>query len=125
MGRGAHLPSRSHPEGCRDCPRSSATDAVHAFGRTCPLDGAAHACGGPHRGQEEDSERLIGWMQLTLAAILAVLYLIAPRPLDAQLSMQSTRYEPWHLLFQIRYCQTKHVNVCRRRSFGSLMASNS
>jgi adenylate cyclase len=39
------------------------------------------------RAQEEDSERLIGWMQLALAAIFAALYLIAPRPLDAHVSM--------------------------------------
>jgi adenylate cyclase len=39
------------------------------------------------RAQEEDSERLIGWMQLALAATFAALYLFAPRPLDAQVSM--------------------------------------
>jgi adenylate cyclase len=39
------------------------------------------------RAQEEDSERLIGWVQLALAASFATLYLIAPRPLDAQMTM--------------------------------------
>jgi adenylate cyclase len=39
------------------------------------------------RAQEEDSERLIGWMQLALAATFAALYLIAPRPHDAQVTM--------------------------------------
>src|SRR5258708_39639650 len=39
------------------------------------------------RAQEEDSERLIGWKQLALAATFAALYLIVPRPLDAQVTM--------------------------------------
>ena len=39
------------------------------------------------RAREEESERLIGWVQLVLAATFAALYLIAPRPLDAGISM--------------------------------------
>lgn len=35
------------------------------------------------REQEDASERLIGWAQLALVAILAALYFIAPRPADA------------------------------------------
>jgi hypothetical protein len=39
------------------------------------------------RAREEDSERLIGWVQLVMAATFAALYVIAPRPLDAGMSM--------------------------------------
>jgi len=39
------------------------------------------------RAHEEESERLIGWVQLVLAGTFATLYLIAPRPLDAATSM--------------------------------------
>src|SRR5215467_1149376 len=39
------------------------------------------------RAREEDSERLIGWVQLVMAATFATLYVIAPRPLDAGMSM--------------------------------------
>lgn len=33
--------------------------------------------------EEEKSERLIGWVQLTLASVFLALYLIAPKPVDA------------------------------------------
>src|SRR5918999_2620124 len=39
------------------------------------------------RAREEESERLIGWVQLAIAATFAALYLIAPRPLDAGMAM--------------------------------------
>lgn len=39
------------------------------------------------RAQEEESERLIGWVQLGLAGIFAMLYFIAPRPTDALMTM--------------------------------------
>ena len=39
------------------------------------------------RAREEESERLIGWVQLVMAATFAALYMIAPRPLDAGMSM--------------------------------------
>lgn len=39
------------------------------------------------RAREEESERLIGWVQLVMAATFAVLYAIAPRPPDAGMSM--------------------------------------
>lgn len=39
------------------------------------------------RAREEESERLIGWVQLVMAATFAALYLIAPRPHDAGMSM--------------------------------------
>lgn len=39
------------------------------------------------RAREEESERLIGWVQLVMAATFAALYVIAPRPLDAGMSM--------------------------------------
>lgn len=39
--------------------------------------------------QELKSERLIGWVQLSLAAVFAVLYAIAPRPSDVSTSMLS------------------------------------
>ena len=39
------------------------------------------------RLREEESERLIGWVQLVLAGTFATLYVIAPRPLDAATSM--------------------------------------
>jgi len=39
------------------------------------------------RAREEESERLIGWVQLVMAATFAALYAIAPRPLDAGMSM--------------------------------------
>jgi adenylate cyclase len=39
------------------------------------------------RAREEESERLIGWVQLVMAATFATLYAIAPRPLDAGMSM--------------------------------------
>jgi adenylate cyclase len=39
------------------------------------------------RTREEESERLIGWVQLAMAATFAALYLISPRPLDAGMSM--------------------------------------
>ena len=42
------------------------------------------------RDREEQSERLIGWVQLALVAVLATLYSLAPRPTDAGMSM----YEP-------------------------------
>ena len=39
------------------------------------------------RAREEESERLIGWVQLVMAATFAALYVIAPRPLDAGMSV--------------------------------------
>lgn len=39
------------------------------------------------RAREEESERLIGWVQLVMAATFAALYAIAPRPLDAGMSV--------------------------------------
>jgi putative tryptophan/tyrosine transport system substrate-binding protein len=39
------------------------------------------------RAREEESERLIGWVQLVMTATFAALYVIAPRPLDAGMSM--------------------------------------
>ncbi len=39
------------------------------------------------RAREEESERLIAWVQLEMAATFATLYAIAPRPLDAGMSM--------------------------------------
>lgn len=39
------------------------------------------------RAREEESERLIGWVQLVMVATFATLYAIAPRPLDAGMSM--------------------------------------
>ena len=40
--------------------------------------------------QEERSERLIGWVQLALAAIFATLFALSPRPADAPMTM----YQP-------------------------------
>ncbi|HXF54154.1 MAG TPA: adenylate/guanylate cyclase domain-containing protein [Hyphomicrobiaceae bacterium] len=37
--------------------------------------------------REAESERLIGWAQLVLTATFAALYIIAPRPADAQMAM--------------------------------------
>lgn len=42
------------------------------------------------RGREEESERLIGWVQLALVMTFAALFMIAPRPDDAGMPM----YEP-------------------------------
>lgn len=39
------------------------------------------------RAREEESERLIGWVQLTMVATFSALYAIAPRPLDAGIGM--------------------------------------
>jgi len=39
------------------------------------------------RAREGESERLIGWVRLRMVAIFAALYVIAPRPLDAGMSM--------------------------------------
>ena len=39
------------------------------------------------RAQEAESERLIGWVQLSLAVTFAALYVIAPRPADSHMTM--------------------------------------
>jgi adenylate cyclase len=39
--------------------------------------------------EDRTSERLIGWTQLAIGCVLLVLYLIAPRPADAPMSMHS------------------------------------
>jgi hypothetical protein len=43
------------------------------------------------RTREEESERLIGWVQLVMAATFAALYVIAPRPLDAGIPVEAWR----------------------------------
>ena len=50
------------------------------------------------RLREEESERLIGWVQLVLAGTFAILYLFSPRPLDAAMSTlmpDEIACDPW------------------------------
>ena len=46
------------------------------------------------RAREEESERLIGWVQLGLVIVLAALFFIAPRPTDAGVLPHSTERSP-------------------------------
>ena len=58
-----------------------------------PVTGAAAIARLPQRvrtlveAQEAESERLIGWVQLTIAGLFALLYLAAPRPIDSPMRL--------------------------------------
>ncbi|MEM8552896.1 MAG: hypothetical protein AAGF45_11000, partial [Pseudomonadota bacterium] len=64
-------------------------------------------------GEEERSERLIGWVQLSIVCTFAALYFLAPRPVDAM----DAFFEPVPIVLQVYLAFTIGRLIAAYRGF--------